>query len=37
MAFGYVRQSGGYLMIESRAGKGTSITLLMPRDTEIAA
>jgi signal transduction histidine kinase len=32
MAFGFVRQSGGYLLIESELGKGTAITILMPRD-----
>ena len=34
MTFGFVRQSGGYLMIESKVGQGTSITILMPRDRE---
>jgi signal transduction histidine kinase len=34
MTFGYVRQSGGHLVIESTPGKGTSITILMPRDTQ---
>jgi signal transduction histidine kinase len=29
--FGYVRQSGGYLDIESTVGKGTIIRILMPR------
>jgi signal transduction histidine kinase len=32
MTFGFVRQSGGYLMIESRVGRGTTVTILMPRD-----
>ena len=31
MTFGYVRQSNGYLTIESEPGKGTTITILMPR------
>jgi signal transduction histidine kinase len=34
MTFGFVRQSGGYLMIESKMGRGTTITILMPRDRE---
>ena len=34
MTFGFVRQSGGYLMIESAPGRGTTITILMPRDRE---
>jgi len=34
MTFGFVRQSGGYLMIESKVGRGTAITILMPRDRE---
>jgi len=34
MTFGFVRQSGGYLLIESAPDKGTAITILMPRDTE---
>jgi signal transduction histidine kinase len=36
MTFGYVRQSGGYLMIRSAPGRGTAITILMPRDQEVA-
>ncbi len=32
MTFGFVRQSGGYLVIESAPGRGTTITILMPRD-----
>ncbi|HXJ01247.1 MAG TPA: ATP-binding protein [Micropepsaceae bacterium] len=31
MTFGYVRQSNGDLIIESELGKGTAITILMPR------
>jgi signal transduction histidine kinase len=34
MTFGFVRQSGGYLTIESTPGKGTEITLYMPRAEE---
>lgn len=36
MTFGFVRQSNGYLVIESAPGKGTSIAILMPRDREDA-
>jgi signal transduction histidine kinase len=36
MTFGFVRQSGGYLVIDSTPGKGTAITILMPRDQETA-
>ena len=32
MTFGFVRQSGGHLVIESVPGKGTAVTILMPRD-----
>jgi signal transduction histidine kinase len=32
MTFGFARQSGGYLVIESSPGKGTAVTILMPRD-----
>jgi signal transduction histidine kinase len=35
MTFGYVRQSNGYIEIESELGKGTSVTLFMPRATNI--
>lgn len=34
MTFGYVRQSNGYLAIDSALGKGTAITLYMPRIAE---
>jgi signal transduction histidine kinase len=34
MTFGYVRQSSGYLRIESRPGEGATITILMPRIEE---
>ena len=36
MTFGFVRQSGGYLIIESAPDKGTAVTILMPRDREEA-
>ena len=35
MTFGYVRQSSGYLGIESRPGEGATITILMPRTEEL--
>ena len=34
MTFGYVRQSNGYLVIESAPGRGTKITIYMPRHAE---
>jgi signal transduction histidine kinase len=34
MTFGYVRQSNGYLVIESAPGRGTTITIYMPRHEE---
>jgi signal transduction histidine kinase len=34
MTFGYVRQSSGYLVIESQPDQGTSITIFMPRTQE---
>jgi signal transduction histidine kinase len=37
MTFGFVRQSGGYLLIESAPDEGTAVTILMPRDREEAA
>ena len=37
MTFGFVRQSGGYLAIESAPGRGTEIVLYMPRIEETAA
>ncbi|HWA29978.1 MAG TPA: ATP-binding protein [Rhizomicrobium sp.] len=30
-AFGFIRQSGGYLTIESAMGEGTSVNILLPR------
>lgn len=32
MVYGFARQSGGFAMIESRPGEGTSVSLLLPRD-----
>jgi signal transduction histidine kinase len=34
MTFGYVRQSNGYLVIESAPAGGTTIAIYMPRHTE---
>ena len=31
-AFSYIRQAGGWLTIESQAGEGTAIVILLPRD-----
>ncbi|HUJ46629.1 MAG TPA: ATP-binding protein [Rhizomicrobium sp.] len=31
MTFGYVRQSGGYMAIDSTVGNGTAINILMPK------
>jgi signal transduction histidine kinase len=36
MAFGFVRQSGGFLVIDSAPGKGTQIALYMPRTQKAA-
>ena len=36
MTFGFVRQSGGYLTIDSAPGQGAAIVVLMPRDQEEA-
>jgi signal transduction histidine kinase len=36
MTFGFVRQSGGYLAIESAPGKGSEITIYMPRTEDPA-
>jgi signal transduction histidine kinase len=33
-AFGFVRQSGGHLGIESEPERGTTITILLPRTAE---
>ncbi len=37
MTFGYVRQSNGYLVIESEPRKGATITIYMPRYLEVRA
>jgi len=34
MTFGFVRQSGGHMTIESAPGRGTAITVFMPRNRE---
>ncbi|HEV7767111.1 MAG TPA: ATP-binding protein [Thermoanaerobaculia bacterium] len=34
MAFGFIRQSNGYLNIETVPGKGTTIAILLPRHSE---
>lgn len=36
MTFGYMRQSSGYLTIDSRPGHGTTVTLYVPRTQEDA-
>ena len=36
MTFGFVRQSSGFLVIDSAPGRGTAVTILMPRDGEVA-
>jgi signal transduction histidine kinase len=35
MTFGFVSQSGGHLVIKSAPGRGTTVTVLMPRDREV--
>jgi signal transduction histidine kinase len=37
MTFGFVRQTGGYLAIDSKPGAGAAITLYMPRHQEGSA
>ena len=34
MTFGFIRQSGGHMTIESAPGRGAAITVFMPRDRE---
>lgn len=36
MTFGFVRQSSGYLTIDSAPGTGAEIALYMPRTLEVA-
>lgn len=36
MTFGFVRQSNGYLVMESAPGKGSAVTILMPREPDDA-
>ena len=35
MVFGFVKQSGGYLYIESEIGTGTTVYLFLPRSVEV--
>jgi signal transduction histidine kinase len=37
MTFGYIRQSNGFLSIDSEIGRGTTVTILMPRHERAAA
>ena len=37
MVYGFVKQSGGYLMIDSKPGEGTSVTLYLPRAKDAPA
>lgn len=36
-AFGFIRQSGGYMDIDTAPGKGTTITILLPRSSGATA
>ncbi len=31
MVYGFIRQSGGYLRLESEPGQGTTISMLLPQ------
>jgi CheY-like chemotaxis protein len=37
MVYGFIKQSGGHVEIESRAGKGTTIRIYLPRALAVAA
>ena len=37
MAFGFIRQSHGHLYIDSEVGRGTSVTIILPRADETVA
>ena len=36
MAYGFIKQSGGHIEIDSESGRGTTITILLPRTVEHA-
>jgi len=37
MVYGFVKQSGGYINLQSDLGQGTTITLLLPQSTRVQA